>query len=292
MLWEVTSSPSCTEQKELGWLISTTRWWSSWQAAAMRSCVFAWQSGWMCTVSERLSTSWVSHGWPSTDSITDGQKSLRNHPSLSSSKCGSWDWLWLPVFVPPFWWLLEYTAGQGGRLGQKSAPLDSQSLYYVFTWTSFMHGSSPFVLFSFWLHWVFVEALGVICSEAGGILLIVPRPGIERVSSALEGKFLATEPPGKSPWVLYFKSHPFSFLGLSRAELPLVPNLAWWEIRECLVQSLWSISEARVSEAEKERVSQLRLLSSAPKNNRKIGSYGETLEPVERWQPELEGWGG
>ena len=62
-----------------------------------------------------------------------------------------------------------------------------------------MHGSSPVILFSFWLHWVFVEALGVICSEAGGILLIVPRPGIERVSSALEGKFLATEPPGKSP---------------------------------------------------------------------------------------------
>ena len=41
-----------------------------------------------------------------------------------------------------------------------------------------------------------------------------------------------------------------------------------------------------MSGAEKERMSQLRLLSSAPKNNRKIGSYGETLEAVERWQPE------
>ena len=46
------------------------------------------------------------------------------------------------------------------------------------------------------------------------------------------------------------------------------------------------------SGAEEERVSQLRLLSSAPKNNRKIGNYGETLEPVERWQPDSGGWGG
>lgn len=37
------------------------------------------------------------------------------------------------IFVPPFWWLLEYTAGQGGRREQKSAPLDSQSLYTMYS---------------------------------------------------------------------------------------------------------------------------------------------------------------
>ena len=34
------------------------------------------------------------------------------------------------------------------------------------------------------------------CPEARGIL--VPRPGIEPMSPALEGRFLTTEPPGKS----------------------------------------------------------------------------------------------
>ena len=42
-----------------------------------------------------------------------------------------------------------------------------------------------------------IADLGLSCSEAGGIL--VPRPGIEPLSPALQGGFLTTGPPGKSP---------------------------------------------------------------------------------------------
>ena len=41
-----------------------------------------------------------------------------------------------------------------------------------------------------------VEACGLRCSEACGIL--VPRPRIEPESPALEGRFLITGPPGES----------------------------------------------------------------------------------------------
>ena len=47
-----------------------------------------------------------------------------------------------------------------------------------------------------WLHWVFVSACGLSCPEACGIL--IPQPGIEPASPALEGRFLTTGPPGKS----------------------------------------------------------------------------------------------
>ena len=40
-------------------------------------------------------------------------------------------------------------------------------------------------------------AHGLSCSSACGILL--PQPGIEPVSPALQGRFLTTGPPGKSP---------------------------------------------------------------------------------------------
>ena len=39
------------------------------------------------------------------------------------------------------------------------------------------------------------------CPVACGIL--VPQPGIKPMSPALQGRFLTTEPPGKSPWNLY-----------------------------------------------------------------------------------------
>ena len=41
-----------------------------------------------------------------------------------------------------------------------------------------------------------VAARGLSCPAACGIL--VPRPGIEPASSALEGGFLTSQPPGKS----------------------------------------------------------------------------------------------
>ena len=64
-----------------------------------------------------------------------------------------------------------------------------------------------FKLFMYiWLHWVLVVANGFIgclrawglrCPEACGIL--IPRPGMEPVSPALEGGALTTGPPEKSP---------------------------------------------------------------------------------------------
>ena len=47
----------------------------------------------------------------------------------------------------------------------------------------------------FWLHWVFMAASRLSCPEACGIL--VPRPGMEPTSPALEGGFLTTGPPEK-----------------------------------------------------------------------------------------------
>ena len=47
-----------------------------------------------------------------------------------------------------------------------------------------------------WRTVLVVEASGLSCPVACGIL--VPRPGIEPVSPALEGRFSTTGPPGKS----------------------------------------------------------------------------------------------
>ena len=65
----------------------------------------------------------------------------------------------------------------------------------------------PFI----WLHWILVAAQGTF-SVVGGLLsalacglscpqgcgVLVPQPGVEPGSPALEGRFLATEPPEKS----------------------------------------------------------------------------------------------
>ena len=48
-----------------------------------------------------------------------------------------------------------------------------------------------------------VVACGLSCPEACGIL--VPLPGIEPMSPALEGGFFTTGPPGKSPYGAKFK---------------------------------------------------------------------------------------
>ena len=59
---------------------------------------------------------------------------------------------------------------------------------------------------------ILVVAHRVSCSEACGIL--VPRPGIEPVSPALEGRFLTTRPPGTSLCWFIFEPTPFSSLDL------------------------------------------------------------------------------
>ena len=53
------------------------------------------------------------------------------------------------------------------------------------------------LFFSFWLLWVFTVGCGLSCFAVCGIL--VPPPGIEPTSPALEGGFLTTGPPGKPP---------------------------------------------------------------------------------------------
>ena len=54
---------------------------------------------------------------------------------------------------------------------------------------------------SFWCMGSVVEVLGLCCSAAYEIL--VPRPGTEPVSPALQGGFLTTGPSG-SPWASLF----------------------------------------------------------------------------------------
>ena len=58
-------------------------------------------------------------------------------------------------------------------------------------------GSSVVVLSSCGLRASVVAGTWISCSMAGGIF--VPQPGIEPMSPALQGRFLTTGPPGKSP---------------------------------------------------------------------------------------------
>ena len=57
-----------------------------------------------------------------------------------------------------------------------------------------------------------VVACGLSCPAARGIL--VPQPGIEPESPALEGRFFTTGPPGKSP------DHTFSSKNVRRPGFP------------------------------------------------------------------------
>ena len=51
--------------------------------------------------------------------------------------------------------------------------------------------------------WTLVWAHGLSCSVAHEVL--VPRPGIEPPSPALQGRFLTTGPPGKSWWDVFWR---------------------------------------------------------------------------------------
>lgn len=91
-----------------------------------------------------------------------------------------------------------------------------------------------------WLHWVFVVAHGIFCSvgfslvqaprlscpRADGIL--VPGPGLEPASPALEGRCLTTGPPGKSLWI-YFQQLRITFT-LRKRNLFLRRNYAFERI--------------------------------------------------------------
>ena len=67
------------------------------------------------------------------------------------------------------------------------------------------------------------------CSQAYGIL--APQPGIEPTSTALEGRFLTTGPPGKSYPLFHLESKPKSFLRLSKQHLLCPPQ----KLHTCLM---------------------------------------------------------
>ena len=85
-----------------------------------------------------------------------------------------------------------------------------------------------FLSFLFWLHWALhcssevVVAYGLSCPTACEIL--VPQLGIKPVSTALEGRFLTTGPPGKSHPLFNLESKPKSFLQLSKQYLLCPPQ--------------------------------------------------------------------
>ena len=74
----------------------------------------------------------------------------------------------------------------------------------ITTLPSFLLGSARPVYFFFWLRWVFVAAHWPLFWGHTSLLpepcgILVPRPGMKPTSPALEGRFLTTGPPGKSP---------------------------------------------------------------------------------------------
>ena len=88
-------------------------------------------------------------------------------------------------------------------------PVANQELYFVFclfVWGFFFWN---FILFIFWLRWVFIAGFSLVVARgfswpvACGTL--VPRPGIEPMSSALEGRLLTNGPPGKSLGAVFWK---------------------------------------------------------------------------------------
>ena len=91
-----------------------------------------------------------------------------------------------------------------------------QSILYrshIFTLLPLTLFFSIYLPIHFWLHLVLVGARRLICPAACGIL--VPWPGIEPASPALEGRFLATGPPGKSlHWLLIALQSPLFILSL------------------------------------------------------------------------------
>ena len=89
------------------------------------------------------------------------------------------------------------------------------------------------ILFFSWLHSIFIWVFGLSCRTAWGIL--VPRPGIEPTSPALEGRFLTTGPPAKSLlfpfWALTrtaFKSPFVRILVSYKTSFQTLPSFCSW----------------------------------------------------------------
>ena len=94
-----------------------------------------------------------------------------------------------------------------------------------------------FYWFIFWLLWVFRAVLGLSlvavlrgfsscevrlsCPTACGILVL--QPGIEPMSPALEGRFLTTGPPGKSPSFLFYSGKIFKSILSLLLPVPYMP---------------------------------------------------------------------
>ena len=70
----------------------------------------------------------------------------------------------------------------------------------------FVHVRNIPVLIVFDFFFFFLAALGLCCSMMFSLScgILVPQPGIKPASPALEGKFLITGPPGRSPFLIVF----------------------------------------------------------------------------------------
>ena len=71
-------------------------------------------------------------------------------------------------------------------------------------------------------------ARGLSCPVACGIL--VPRPGIEPASPALQDGFLTTGPPEKSLCIFLYMSFWCTLVYISAEYIPMVLNVSGWAI--------------------------------------------------------------
>ena len=88
-------------------------------------------------------------------------------------------------------------------------------------------------LCSLWHAGSLVEARGLSCPKACGIL--VPQPGIEPTSPALEGRFFTTGLPGKSPKMVIFSNSD-----------PSSKSCFFSEAFPCHINSVWSLPPCHV----------------------------------------------
>ena len=97
------------------------------------------------------------------------------------------------------------------------------------------------LFFSFWLLWVFTVGCGLSCFAVCGIL--VPPPGIEPTSPALQGTFLTSGPPGKSLILYFFKKGLSPIVSASAGALKSTlsdlydPLFCMYKLLPCLLSS-------------------------------------------------------
>ena len=132
---------------------------------------------------------------------------------------------------------LKVDAPKNIKNSNTHSPISSLSLLYSFSYfflrlshvsrcVSLCTRSPAYILgfYCFWLHWVFIATCRFSCLRAHRIL--VPRPGMETMFPALEGRVLTTGPPGKLQHMFISPSSPHFFCGFQEIKLLLFSTLA------------------------------------------------------------------